>query len=44
MGNAGIVRELLRFVRLTAGEAGGYAVDWPDHPPVAGAPRLGPRG
>ncbi|WP_406154458.1 lanthionine synthetase C family protein [Streptomyces sp. NBC_01023] len=32
MGNAGIVRELLRFARLTTGRDGAYAVDWPDHP------------
>ncbi|WP_405780479.1 lanthionine synthetase LanC family protein [Streptomyces sp. NBC_00859] len=31
MGNAGIVRELLRYARLTMGRAAGYAVDWPDH-------------
>ncbi|MHB1595533.1 MAG: lanthionine synthetase LanC family protein [Streptosporangiaceae bacterium] len=32
MGNAGIVRELLRYVRLGAGGVTGYAVPWPDHP------------
>ncbi|MDA8322978.1 MAG: lanthionine synthetase C family protein [Actinomycetota bacterium] len=32
MGNAGIARELLRYARLSAGGAGGYAVPWPDHP------------
>lgn len=32
MGNAGIVRELLRHARLTAGGDPTYAVDWPDHP------------
>lgn len=32
MGNAGIVRELLRYVRLSRGEDGRYAVTWPDHP------------
>jgi hypothetical protein len=32
MGNAGIVRELLRYARLCEGRAPGYAVAWPDHP------------
>lgn len=32
MGNAGIVRELLRYARLVDGGASGYAVPWPDHP------------
>lgn len=31
MGNAGIVRELLRYARLHRGTAPGYAVAWPDH-------------
>jgi len=35
MGNAGIIRELLRYTRLNEGHADGYAVPWPDHP-VAG--------
>ena len=35
MGNAGIVRELLRYARVTAGRESTYAVPWPDHPPVA---------
>lgn len=35
MGNAGIVRELLRYVRLCQGTASGYAFSWPDHPLVA---------
>ena len=34
MGNAGIVRELLRHVRLTDGRDPAYAVAWPDHPAV----------
>ncbi|MFF5079199.1 lanthionine synthetase LanC family protein [Actinoplanes sp. NPDC000266] len=34
MGNAGIVRELLRFARLTRGSDPAYAVPWPDHPPA----------
>jgi len=32
MGNVGIIRELLRYVRLSEGGAAGYAVPWPDHP------------
>lgn len=38
MGNAGIIRELLRYARLSEGGAAGYAVAWPDHP-VAGSAR-----
>jgi len=34
MGNAGIVRELLRYARLNDGGFTGYAVQWPDHPAV----------
>lgn len=34
MGNAGIVRELLRFVRLSRGGDPRYAFAWPDQPPV----------
>lgn len=34
MGNAGIVRELLRYVRLTSNRDASYAVTWPDHPPA----------
>ena len=34
MGNAGIVRELLRHVRIVEGRDPAYAVAWPDHPPV----------
>lgn len=34
MGNAGIVRELLRFVRLSRGGDPAYAFDWPDQPSV----------
>jgi hypothetical protein len=30
MGNAGILRELLRYVRLQRGTGNGYAVQWPD--------------
>ncbi|MGX1512943.1 lanthionine synthetase LanC family protein [Streptomyces collinus] len=42
MGNAGIVRELLRYVRLARGGAPGYAFTWPDRPPVATAPDRSP--
>ncbi|WP_369274213.1 lanthionine synthetase LanC family protein [Streptomyces sp. R11] len=34
MGNAGIVRELLRFVRLVRGGEPDYAFAWPDQPGV----------
>ncbi len=34
MGNAGIIRELLRHARLQDGRDPGYALAWPDHPPV----------
>ncbi|MFG2829135.1 lanthionine synthetase LanC family protein [Streptomyces sp. NPDC048434] len=34
MGNAGIVRELLRFVRLSRRGDPRYAFAWPDQPPV----------
>jgi hypothetical protein len=32
MGNAGIVRELLRYVRVRSGRSDAYAFTWPDHP------------
>jgi hypothetical protein len=32
MGNAGIVRELLRYARLNEGGFSGYAIAWLDHP------------
>ena len=35
MGNAGIIRELLRFARAAVGADAAYAVPWPDHPPAA---------
>lgn len=35
MGNAGIIRELLRYVRLSSGRAPTYAIPWPDHPVTA---------
>lgn len=34
MGNAGIVRELLRFVRISRGDAPAYVFGWPDQPTV----------
>ncbi|MFC8432862.1 lanthionine synthetase LanC family protein [Streptomyces sp. NPDC057253] len=34
-GTAGIVRELLRYVRLSRGGDAGYAFAWPDQPPVS---------
>ncbi|HEX2317990.1 MAG TPA: hypothetical protein VHJ18_03305 [Streptosporangiaceae bacterium] len=37
MGNAGIIRELLRSARLSAGRGAGYAVRWPDHPVTGNA-------
>jgi hypothetical protein len=37
MGNAGIVRELLRYVRIGDGRDPDYAVAWPDQPPTNGA-------
>ncbi|MEV7323207.1 lanthionine synthetase LanC family protein [Streptomyces sp. NPDC093970] len=38
MGNAGIVRELLRFARLSRGGDPRYALAWPDQPPVPVGP------
>jgi hypothetical protein len=32
MGNAGIIRELIRYVRLRTGAPHEYAIPWPDHP------------
>ncbi|WP_369388332.1 lanthionine synthetase LanC family protein [Streptomyces sp. CG1] len=40
MGNAGIVRELLRFVRLSRGDDPRYAFAWPDQPPVPAQARI----
>ncbi|MEJ7742741.1 MAG: lanthionine synthetase LanC family protein [Nocardioidaceae bacterium] len=34
MGNAGIVRELVRYARVCAGRPDAYTVPWPDHPPT----------
>lgn len=34
MGNAGIVRELLRYARIADDRDATYAVQWPDHPPA----------
>jgi Lanthionine synthetase C-like protein len=39
MGNAGIIRELLRYARLLGGQDPDYAIGWPDHPPAV---RRGP--
>jgi hypothetical protein len=39
MGNAGIIRELMRFAGATAGTDPSYAVTWPDHP-AACDPRI----
>lgn len=36
MGNAGILRELLRYARISQGRDPAYAVSWPDHPPADG--------
>jgi hypothetical protein len=40
MGNAGIIRELLRYVRIVDADVvdPGYAIAWPDHPPAIAAP------
>lgn len=32
MGTAGIIRELLRYARVSSGGDPAYAVSWPDHP------------
>jgi hypothetical protein len=42
MGNAGILRELLRYVRLSEGGAAGYAVNWPDHSSATERPQATP--
>ena len=34
MGNAGIIRELLRYTRTSQGKTPAQAVPWPDHPPT----------
>jgi hypothetical protein len=34
MGNAGIIRELLRYARICDGREDAYAVPWPDHLPT----------
>jgi hypothetical protein len=39
MGNAGIIRELLRYARLRHGQDPGYAIAWPDHLPPIPHPR-----
>lgn len=40
MGNAGIVRELLRYTRLCNGGNPGCAMRWPDHPATDDADRV----
>lgn len=35
-GNAGVVRELLRYVRVLSGGDPSYAVQWPDQPAIFG--------
>jgi hypothetical protein len=35
MGTAGIIRELLRYLRLREGARPAYATQWPDHPVTA---------
>ncbi len=32
MGNAGIIRELLRYARIARGVEHGYVAQWPDDP------------
>ncbi len=44
MGNAGIIRELLRFARTVKGADSAYAVPWPDHPPAVSKVKLFRRG
>jgi hypothetical protein len=34
-GNAGIIRELLRYARIHGGQDQRYAIAWPDHPAAA---------
>ena len=41
MGNAGLVRELLRHARIMAGGDPSYAVQWPDHPAAVVAAPVG---
>lgn len=43
MGNAGIARELMRFVRVSGGGDASYAFAWPDHPAVCRVPVTGGR-
>ncbi|WP_405164413.1 hypothetical protein OG203_04655 [Nocardia sp. NBC_01499] len=35
MGNAGIIRELLRYTRILGNQRPDYTVQWPGHPPAA---------
>jgi Lanthionine synthetase C-like protein len=41
MGNAGILRELLRYTPPSTGGPTNYAVPWPDHPATRKQPRTG---
>lgn len=34
MGNAGIIRELLRYIRARRGQEPGYTMPWPGHHPT----------
>ena len=43
MGNAGIIRELLRYERICEGKSPDYFVAWPDQPAI-GPQLLGPTG
>ena len=43
MGNAGIARELMRFVRVVRCGDAAYALPWPDHPAVGRVPAAGGR-
>ena len=42
-GNAGIIRELLRYARLRTGRDPAYALAMPDHPQVAAESVVGER-
>ena len=44
MGNAGILRELLRYARLSDGGTAGYSIPWPDHPVTGNVGTPGPPG
>jgi hypothetical protein len=42
MGNAGIIRELLRYARIRGGQDPGYAIAWPDQVPALPRRSSGP--